>query len=157
MFCLYMFFLSLYRDHRDLHVLTHSFPTRRSSDRVHPVTAREPLQERLQPRAFAPSPSKAGEGWGGVSLRSARTVGTPSQPTPAFAGGGARAEARGCREFAGRQRTPLRPAARRANSTAAPAAARDSERSGPPGRPEEHSVEEVVVGTVRGREGPVHN
>src|SRR3546814_6042472 len=90
MFCLYMFFLSLYRDHRDLHVLTHSFPTRRSSDRVHPVTAREPLQERLQPRAFAPSPSKAGEGWGGVSSGSARTVGTPSQPSPAFAGGGAK-------------------------------------------------------------------
>src|SRR3546814_3482980 len=27
--------------------------------------------ERLQPRALAPSPAKAGEGWGGVSLRSA--------------------------------------------------------------------------------------
>src|SRR3546814_1017889 len=26
------FFFSLYGDHRDLHVLTHSFPTRRSSD-----------------------------------------------------------------------------------------------------------------------------
>src|SRR3546814_12701820 len=26
------FFLYLYGDHRDLHVLTHSFPTRRSSD-----------------------------------------------------------------------------------------------------------------------------
>src|SRR3546814_11011802 len=30
-FCLFFFF-SLYADHRDLHVLTHSFPTRRSSD-----------------------------------------------------------------------------------------------------------------------------
>src|SRR3546814_4254614 len=29
-----MFFFSLYGDHRDLHVLTHSFPTRRSSDLV---------------------------------------------------------------------------------------------------------------------------
>src|SRR3546814_300515 len=28
-------------------------------------------------------------GWGGVSSRSARTVGTPSQPSPAVAGGGA--------------------------------------------------------------------
>src|SRR3546814_13098761 len=27
-----IFFFSLYGDHRDLHVLTHSFPTRRSSD-----------------------------------------------------------------------------------------------------------------------------
>src|SRR3546814_17109255 len=27
------FFFSLYGDHRDLHGLTHSFPTRRSSDR----------------------------------------------------------------------------------------------------------------------------
>src|SRR3546814_1232122 len=34
MFRLYLhfFFFSLYGDHRDLHVLTHSFPTRRSSD-----------------------------------------------------------------------------------------------------------------------------
>src|SRR3546814_11862846 len=31
--CIYsIFFFSLYGDHRDLHVLTHSFPTRRSSD-----------------------------------------------------------------------------------------------------------------------------
>src|SRR3546814_19224655 len=28
----YSFFFSRYGDHRDLHVLTHSFPTRRSSD-----------------------------------------------------------------------------------------------------------------------------
>src|SRR3546814_16239735 len=28
----YLFFVDGYRDHRDLHVLTHSFPTRRSSD-----------------------------------------------------------------------------------------------------------------------------
>src|SRR3546814_14214972 len=27
-----LFFFQCYRDHRDLHVLTHSFPTRRSSD-----------------------------------------------------------------------------------------------------------------------------
>src|SRR3546814_12054438 len=27
-----LFFVYLYGDHRDLHVLTHSFPTRRSSD-----------------------------------------------------------------------------------------------------------------------------
>src|SRR3546814_181954 len=31
-----MFFFSLYGDHRDLHVLTHSFPTRRSSDLAWP-------------------------------------------------------------------------------------------------------------------------
>src|SRR5690606_21848334 len=41
---------------------------------------------------LAPSPAKAGEGWGGVSPGSARTVGTPSQPPPAFAGGGAKAK-----------------------------------------------------------------
>src|SRR3546814_14622917 len=29
-------------------------------------------------------------GWGGVPFGSARTVGTPSQPPPAFAGGGAK-------------------------------------------------------------------
>src|SRR5690606_5787517 len=43
---------------------------------------------------FAPSPAKAGEGWGGVSFGSARTV-APSQPLPAFAGGGAKTRARG--------------------------------------------------------------
>src|SRR3546814_5229591 len=43
------------------------------------------MQERLQPRPSAPSPAKAGEGWGGVPFGSARTVGTPSQPPPAFA------------------------------------------------------------------------
>src|SRR3546814_5910646 len=52
------------------------------------------MQERLQPRPSAPSPAKAGEGWGGVPFGSARTVGTPSQPPPAFAGGGARARGR---------------------------------------------------------------
>src|SRR3546814_13077722 len=36
------------------------------------------------------SSANAGEGCGGVSLRSARTVVTPSQPPPAFAGGGAK-------------------------------------------------------------------
>src|SRR3546814_8352013 len=30
--CLCIFFFEGYGDHRDLHVLTHSFPTRRSSD-----------------------------------------------------------------------------------------------------------------------------
>src|SRR3546814_20061866 len=30
--CILCFFFSVYGDHRDLHVLTHSFPTRRSSD-----------------------------------------------------------------------------------------------------------------------------
>src|SRR3546814_11422508 len=83
------------------------------------VDNRSPLWERRQPRALAPSPAKAGgegarlratgsradertpavlagrTGWGGVSSRSARTVSTPSQPPPAFAGGGAEARARG--------------------------------------------------------------
>src|SRR3546814_13304771 len=31
-FCFFTFIFSCYGDHRDLHVLTHSFPTRRSSD-----------------------------------------------------------------------------------------------------------------------------
>src|SRR3546814_648075 len=35
---------------------------------------------------------RQGEGRGGVPFGSARTVGTPSQPPPAFAGGGAKAE-----------------------------------------------------------------
>src|SRR3546814_13768973 len=38
---------------------------------------------------FAPSPAKAGEGWGGVPLGSSRTVATASRPPPAFTGGGA--------------------------------------------------------------------
>src|SRR3546814_15009100 len=32
--CVFVFFFELYCNHRDLHVLTHSFPTRRSSDLV---------------------------------------------------------------------------------------------------------------------------
>src|SRR3546814_19657481 len=40
----------------------------------------------ISPRA--PSPAKAGEGWGGVPFGSVRAVGTPSLPPPAFAGGG---------------------------------------------------------------------
>src|SRR3546814_3494548 len=44
------------------------------------------IWERLQPRAFAPYPAKAGEGWGGVPLASPRTDTTLSQPPPAFAG-----------------------------------------------------------------------
>src|SRR3546814_13528035 len=50
------FFFYIYCDHRDLHVLTHAFPPRRSSD----------LASRR--RGLAPSPAKAGEGWGGVLL-----------------------------------------------------------------------------------------
>src|SRR3546814_16541709 len=53
------------------------------------------LQERLQPRAFAPSPAQAGEDWGGVPFGSFHTVGTPTQPPPAFAGGGDQTTARG--------------------------------------------------------------
>src|SRR3546814_15603264 len=34
MVCICFFFFLLYGDHRDLHVLTHSFPTRRSSDLI---------------------------------------------------------------------------------------------------------------------------
>src|SRR3546814_7975463 len=48
-------------------------------------------------------------GWGGVSLDSARTVSTPSQPPPAFAGGGAKVKGsrlppllQGSREATGR-------------------------------------------------------
>src|SRR3546814_12615171 len=37
-----MFFLYLDCDHRDLHVLTHSFPTRRSSDLEVPTAASHP-------------------------------------------------------------------------------------------------------------------
>src|SRR3546814_16964997 len=36
-----VFFFEVYGDHRDLHVLTHSFPTRRSSD----LLRRNPLPE----------------------------------------------------------------------------------------------------------------
>src|SRR3546814_12350403 len=32
-FAVFLFFFECYGDHRDRHVLTHSFPTRRSSDR----------------------------------------------------------------------------------------------------------------------------
>src|SRR3546814_11198727 len=35
-----MFFFSVYGDHRSLHVLTHSFPTRRSSDLATPSLKR---------------------------------------------------------------------------------------------------------------------
>src|SRR3546814_17632828 len=37
-----MFFFSLCGDHRDLHVLTHSFPTRLSSDLAPPGNVRRP-------------------------------------------------------------------------------------------------------------------
>src|SRR3546814_2424680 len=74
------------------------------------------LWERPKPRASAPSPAKAGgeaarlrtigsranertpavlagrTGWGGVPFGSVRAVSTPSQPPPAFAGGGAKAK-----------------------------------------------------------------
>src|SRR3546814_19237308 len=40
MLCFVVFFFEGYGDHRDLHVLTHSFPTRRSSDlRLHRADA----------------------------------------------------------------------------------------------------------------------
>src|SRR3546814_7456199 len=46
------FFFELYADHRDLHVLTHSFPTRRSSDlmgvRVIRVDARDRYFDKLK-------------------------------------------------------------------------------------------------------------
>src|SRR3546814_9936745 len=53
---------------------------------------------RLHPAAhvaLAPSPAKAGRVGEGCLPRSARTVSTPSQPPPAFAGGGAKTRARG--------------------------------------------------------------
>src|SRR3546814_6412690 len=43
-----MFFFSCCRDHRDLHVLTHSFPTRRSSDRVAALARTRPLPRGLR-------------------------------------------------------------------------------------------------------------
>src|SRR3546814_1411007 len=47
----YLFFFVCYGDHRELHVLTHSFPTRRSSD----------LHERLLDRPrLLPEPAGAG-------------------------------------------------------------------------------------------------
>src|SRR3546814_1719860 len=46
-------------------------------------------------RSLAPSPAKAGRVGEGCLPRSARTVSTPSQPPPAFAGGGAKTRARG--------------------------------------------------------------
>src|SRR3546814_9830709 len=96
-------------------------------------------QGRLQPRALAPSPAKAGgvaarlrtigsranertpavlagrTGWGGVSSRSARTGGTPSKPSPAVAGGGADATPRAssARPAACPRARPLRPRAGR--------------------------------------------
>src|SRR3546814_18782751 len=61
-----------------------SRPVRRDCDKMFPPRHRGSGL----PRALAPSPAKAGEGWGGVLLGSTRTVSTPSQPPPAFAGGG---------------------------------------------------------------------
>src|SRR3546814_4434887 len=44
--CMFLFFFYWYGDHRDLHVLTHSFPTRRSSDLgVLDVAERAPVGE----------------------------------------------------------------------------------------------------------------
>src|SRR3546814_6720638 len=41
LFLLHLFFVfSVYGDHRDLHVLTHAFPPRRSSDLARPTVAR---------------------------------------------------------------------------------------------------------------------
>ena len=52
--------------------------------------------EVLRFNALAPSPAKAGEGWGGVASSSGERTSshaTPSQPPPAFAGGGAELDA----------------------------------------------------------------
>src|SRR3546814_18824282 len=55
-------------------------------------------------------------GWGGVPLESARAVTTPSQPPPAFAGGGARSLALVCARIARGAElgvgAPVRPALR---------------------------------------------
>src|SRR3546814_20889942 len=51
------------------------------------------LRARLQPRALAvaPPPAKAGGGWEGVLTVRVDPKSTPPQPSPAFAGEGARA------------------------------------------------------------------
>src|SRR3546814_7984195 len=53
------------------------------------------LQERRKPRAFAlaPPPAKAGGGWEGVCTVRGNANGTPPQPSPAFAGEGAKSAA----------------------------------------------------------------
>src|SRR3546814_4481610 len=51
------------------------------------------LWERLQPRAFSSLPCEGRGGLGRGAVGSARTVTTPSQPPPAFAGGGAKPQA----------------------------------------------------------------
>src|SRR3546814_12718423 len=43
-----LFYLYLYRDHRDLHVLTHAFPTRRSSHLADEVSAFDEVPKPLQ-------------------------------------------------------------------------------------------------------------
>src|SRR3546814_3854724 len=76
-------------------------PRRRAQGRgveeVEGLTAALPCRSGGSRELFAPSPAKAGEGWGGVLSGSRRTVATPSQPPPAVAGGGAKAKARGFR------------------------------------------------------------
>src|SRR3546814_20401970 len=52
-----IFFFLWYRDHRDLHVLTHSFPTRRSSDLRQIPTAIAPCHMAMRIRAIRRRPS----------------------------------------------------------------------------------------------------
>src|SRR3546814_6556405 len=66
-----------------------------SSVMVVRIFPRPALAGAAEAASFAPSPAKAGEGWGGVPLGSSRTVNTPSQPPHAVAGAGAKARARG--------------------------------------------------------------
>src|SRR3546814_11695553 len=52
----YMFFFERYGDHRDLHVLTHSFPTRRSSDLENKGQERQDDARRQIEAANRPAP-----------------------------------------------------------------------------------------------------
>src|SRR3546814_13313882 len=68
MYSLSCFFFELYRDHRDLHVLTHSFPTRRSSE--------------LAPSRYAPSADpEAARGRAQVVIRLMKETGKISAAT----------------------------------------------------------------------------
>src|SRR3546814_8405539 len=52
-------FLYCYGDHRDLHVLTHSFPTRRSSDLFPPdARGRAGARRRTRPRRLVAAPGR---------------------------------------------------------------------------------------------------
>src|SRR3546814_17131980 len=48
--CIFFFFYE-YGDHRDLHVLTHSFPTRRSSDLDKPPRNSDQIADLIKPPA----------------------------------------------------------------------------------------------------------